>query len=41
MSGYWCATAGIDSVDAGLATRQIDFLVLLFDALMTADSPAS
>lgn len=33
MSGYWGTTAGIDSFDAELATRQLDLLVMLIDGL--------
>jgi hypothetical protein len=33
MSGYWGTTAGIESFDAELASRQLDLLVLLIDGL--------
>jgi len=41
MSGYWGTTAGIESFDAGLATRQMDCLVLLLNAVMTAEAATS
>jgi hypothetical protein len=34
MSGYWGTTAGIESFDAELATRQVDTLVLLLQELI-------
>lgn len=33
MSGYWGTSAGIESFDAELATRQLDLLVMLIDGL--------
>lgn len=38
MSGYWGTSAGIESFDAELGTRQIDTLVLLLQDLMTRTS---
>ena len=34
MSGYWGTTAGIESFDAELATRQLDTLAILLQALV-------